>query len=113
MTPTSAPTQEAFEITDPIIYPNPFNPGSGHDVYFGCSLTQDASEIILSIYTAGFRKVEKIEIHGTVPAGRVYRALQAREFNKLASGIYYYKVEATSLDDRKAKTGPGIFMILR
>jgi hypothetical protein len=76
-----------------------------------CDLTQDASKIKVRIYTTGYRTVKEINIPGPLDMGRVSVDVAAREFSRLAAGIYYYTVAAESSSGAGAKARPKILVI--
>lgn len=80
---------------------------------FRCDLTQDAANIKIKIYTAGFRAVKEIVMPGTIIGGRVDRQIPASELSKLSNGVYYYVVSGKNLEGDKAAVSPRLLVIIK
>jgi hypothetical protein len=107
---------EELEVFDLVNFPNPF----GTETVFSFVLTMDASEVVLGIYTISGRLIKKFDC----PAGMSYGHNQIPETGswdgtdgnseKLANGVYIYKVTATPVDESlKPATASGKLMIVR
>lgn len=101
-----------FEILEPLVFPNPFKPGSGNDAGFSFDLTQDAASLHIKIYTTGLRAVIAEDWAGG-PAGRTQRVIEGYRFSGLAAGVYYYMIKGNSAGDAVAKSKPGVMVILK
>jgi hypothetical protein len=77
------------------------------------TITREAIKITLKIYTAGFRAVKEEEWDGDFPPGEVSRSVAIREFNRLASGAYYYLIIADLKQGNTVRSKPDMLIILR
>jgi hypothetical protein len=112
-TPGTKPTPAEFVISDPAIFPNPYNSASGSGAYFRCDLTQDAKNLKIKIYTMGFRAIREVTLAGILEDGRVDRSIPAADLARLANGIYYYMVTGENGQGARAKSPPELLIILK
>jgi hypothetical protein len=115
MTPALQATQLAFTVTGPEVYPNPFNPGTGGNLWIRYVLSQNVSEVILKVYTNSYRLVRTIVLSGQDMNGfgaRVSNA-GAGKMDGLASGTYYYYIEARSVGGKTARSKAAVMLILK
>ncbi len=94
-TPTIDPSQLLYAQAP---YPNPSTTG-GH-VTFPYSLSQNASQVTLKIFTVSFRKVRQAQCHAT--AGNNNFSLN---MGGLSNGLYYYVLEVEGLGKKQTVTG--------
>jgi hypothetical protein len=93
---TPAPTYNqtgTLEITDLETWPNPYNPKT-KKIYLGYTLTQDADEVALKIYSVSFRLVSEAKLSAADSAGKKIKKLNSINFNDMANGSYYYILTA-------------------
>jgi len=77
--------------------PNPF----AEDTYFTFMTTTDVDSLVIKIYTASGRFIQKIEAGG-LPAGynQIYWDGRDRDGDALANGVYFYKIVGRAGDQR-------------
>jgi hypothetical protein len=107
------PTSGIFEAVDPLSYPNPYYPVNPGGVNVTCTLTQSAAKVSLKIYTASFRLVLVKEWNGDFSAGRFEQRLSSYELARLSAGVYYYVIAGERKTGEKARTKPGVMVVLK
>jgi hypothetical protein len=115
MTPAPQATQAVFTVTDPAVYPNPFNPGAGGNLWARYDLSQNVSEAVLKVYTNSYRLVRTITLSGQDMNGCGTRisAAGADKLKGLSNGTYYYYIEARSVDGKTARSKAAVMLILK
>jgi len=109
-TPTISATPDKFEIKDPLVYPDPYD--GSQPVYFSFNAAQACGDAILTIYTASFRMVLKVEL-GACEGGRDIKSVAAYHFSRLANGTYYYAITAKNYNEKSAVSKIQELIILR
>jgi len=109
-TPTTAGTAVAFEITGMPSYPNPYNAKMPLNVRF--NTTRDLINIMFRLYTASFRLVLK-ENEGAYLQGDRTMQVAAANLAGFSNGIYYYNIEGTDNNGKKARGRIGTVIILK
>lgn len=110
LTPTSTPTATEtstpglFEINDVLTYPNPFNPNTTDLFGFKYDVTRDVRQITVKIYTVSFKLIRNIVIATDACGGARKDNVSGRYFLGLASGIYYYQIEAEDMSGNRKKS---------
>jgi hypothetical protein len=102
--------ENKFEITDELIYPNPYNPEFS-DLKFNVTITQAASDLKARIYTVAFRKIIEADC-GPLNVKTGVLTLPKRDMSKLAKGTYYLVISGSSNSGTKAISKPRCFLVL-
>jgi len=77
------------------------------------NLTHLTKRLVLRVYTVSFRKVlEQVDSSGTYFGEHDMSVLKSR-FDRLASGVYYYRIEGESTGSEKAYSPADKFVIIR
>jgi len=95
LTPTKTP--EVQEITGIKPWPNPVNPDKDVEVKIGFKIAQqDIEQIVIRIYTAGYRLIKEIKKEGAEAvaiANQGYINIKKDDLKTLANGVYYYYIK--------------------
>jgi hypothetical protein len=105
----TATITQSMEIDGVYVFPNPF-PAGGGDLNIGFDVTRPADMITIAVYTPAFRKVMETSVSGSYP-GAGTATFKAREFGRLANGVYYVEVRAGAGSVR-AFSKPVVLIIL-
>jgi hypothetical protein len=92
MTPTqtSTPSPKFVEVSQWLSFPNPTD---GKKITFRCDIHGFADKLVINVYTFGERKIY------SAAEANVAQGIYTKEWvpsMKLASGLYYYTIEATN-----------------
>jgi hypothetical protein len=113
-TPVPTATEGIFEITGPMIYPNPVNPVFDTVFMVTYYLTQDAASVKLIIYTSGLRLVRRVDISGPDTAGLKNKPVPVPQtLGALANGAYYYYFEAKSVNGKVIHSKLNVLVVLK
>jgi len=116
-TPTFTATpvieSETFRITKAENYPQPFFPLRNARMYIDFSVSQGCKSVKFSVYTSGYRRILTKEIAQGTAAGSRRLELDSGELQGLASGAYFWVLEAESLDGERAVSKVNTFLILK
>jgi hypothetical protein len=87
----------SLALTEVMNCPNPF----ADDTYFTLVTSTDVDSLVVKIYTATGRLIQKIEAGG-IPAGyhQIYWDGRDREGDAIANGVYFYKIIARAGDQK-------------
>jgi hypothetical protein len=111
-TPVLFSDQDLFEIKDTAVYPNPYNQARGNfRVYM--NLTKPAVKLVLRVYTVSLRKVMEFEETNGTHYGNYTMNVSSGLFEKLAAGVYFYRLEGESATGEKAFSTASEFIIIK
>jgi flagellar hook assembly protein FlgD len=95
--PVTVAVTSGFALNRLFVYPSPFETVTS----FNYELTGSPARVIIEIYTISGRKL--VEIAGSTAVGEnsvVWEGLDA-EGDRVANGLYVYRITATDTDGRK------------
>ena len=101
VTPTAVKEPWFLKITDPVVYPCPYNPDSGTDLKIKIKLNKACGTITLKMYTAGYRRVFEKSYSGSFNGNTQFTAA-ANNFKRLSNGMYYYMITGKTSENQTA-----------
>lgn len=111
-TPTNTPELDIllFEKDKPVVnYPNP----AKGDFTVRFSLTKSAARLNMKFYTVAGRKIKELDAAVPLSAGENDVMVTKASTANLGNGTYYYLIEASDKEGRKAKSDIGVLILLR
>jgi len=111
-TPTPTPfISNIFEITNPLAYPNPYNPASGK-IWFRFNSSKTAVSIRLWIYTVSYRLVFEKTMNGSYTGASII-SIDEGTLSNFANGVYYVVLTGNTALNETAAPPPMIMIILK
>ena len=115
-TPTQTPVPvdaENFEITDTLIYPNPYNPELGMNLTISTEFSRKHGNVKVRFYTPALRCIRTYDFPASPWAGKRALNIPASGLEGLANGCYYYVITAEDEEGKKAKSKIPSLIILK
>ncbi len=102
-TPAAVPTSDNLVIDSIKPYPNPGSAGIT-DITVGFNISRDCKRIEFMMYTQSARLIRQYKSELGYPAGNRAVMISRSNFAGLASGTYYFCIEATDTTGKTAKS---------
>jgi hypothetical protein len=109
--PAPADTPVALTISNPMIYPNPYNAAGQAFVRF--SISRPAGDVTLKLYTMAFRLIKTSNMGTCFVPGVVTEPLDENIFKGLSDGMYYYIITGKGGQPAQARSGVGEVIIIK
>jgi hypothetical protein len=116
VTPTQTPAPldaENFEITDEMVYPNPYNPGLGMPLKITADFSQKHRNMKVKIYTSSLRCIRVFEFLDSPLPGIRTLSVPASRLAGLANGSCFYFITAENEKGARAKSNISNLVILK
>jgi hypothetical protein len=94
-------------------YPNPFNVALDKPLNIDFTATRSVVTARIKIYTAAYRLVRNVVMDTSGMPGYVTGNVAASYLRGLASGVYYYVIEAVGNSGEQAHSGVNKIIILK
>ena len=92
---------EEFSLRNVYNFPNPFK----ENTYFTFDISQE-SNVVFTVFTISGRKIYQRHIECKAGFNRIFWNGKDADGDKVANGIYFYKLEATATDEKGLLTNP-------
>lgn len=112
-TPTSTKEPRFFKITEPYVYPCPYNPNAGVDLKIKVTLNKECKKLTLKIYTAGYRRVFEKEFTGSFTGDTQILPVAAENLKKFSNGSYFYQITGETAGNETANTKIKAMIIIK
>jgi hypothetical protein len=112
ITPTSTKEPRFLEISNPILYPCPYNPKFGADLKIKVTLNKGCGSLKLKIYTTAYRRIFEKEFSGNFSGDTILTA-GADNFRNLSNGVYYYIITGTNPAGEAASTPIKVMIVIK
>jgi hypothetical protein len=113
-TPTLTPAAgwgSTFDITETLIYNNPYKPASG-PLTFSVDISKPAAELKVRIYTTAYRRVLEVNA-GPSNTRDVIITIPQWKISRLAAGTYYIVVSGAASGGEKALSKPAVLVVFK
>ena len=112
LTPAAVPTSQDYKVTDPLVYPNPYNPDSG-SLTIVFDITKNTVSMGFKLYTVSGRLVRSDAVPVNLTAGTKSVTFTNTVFTQLSQGVYFYYLLAESDTGDEARSAIEKLVIIR